>query len=157
MKLDRARRFFKLDVNNPATINITPWPIANKNNIIIASNRFLPIAAKAIMPANIGVEQGVPTSANVIPSNIGYKNIELVELFGMFLIITGNSKSRMFKSFNPIINSMDAIISVKYPPRADAKTFPVKAQAIPIIVNTIAVPKIKQHSCKNVLNGDSFE
>ena len=30
-----------------------------------------------------------------------------------------------------------------------AKTFPVKAQAIPISVNTIAVPKIKQHNCKN--------
>ena len=46
---------------------------------------------------------------------------------------------------------------VKYGPSADAKTFPVKAQAIPIKVNTIAVPKIKQQSCKKVLKGVSLE
>ena len=34
---------------------------------------------------------------------------------------------------------------------------PDKAQTIPIKVNTIAVPKIKQQSCKKVLRGVSFE
>ena len=72
-------------------------------------------------------------------------------------MITGISKSRMPVIFRPIINSSDAIISVKYPPKADAKTLPVIAHIMPIIVNTIAVPRIKLESCKNVLNGVSLE
>lgn len=149
--------FFKLDVNKPARINITPWPSANRNNIKIASDKFLPIAAKAIIPARIGVEHGVPAKAKVIPNKIGYKNIELVEFVGMAFIIVGVSKSRISKSFNPMTNKSDAMISVKYPPIAEAKTLPVRAQTTPITVNTIAVPKIKQQSCKKVLKGVSFE
>jgi hypothetical protein len=144
-------------VNNPARINITPCPNAKRNNISIAKDKFFPIAAKAIIPANIGVEQGVPAKAKVIPNKIGYTNIEFVEFVGMDFIIVGVSKSRILSNFNPIINSNDAIITVKYPPIAEAKTFPVKAQAIPIKVKTIAVPKIKQHNCKKVLNGVSLE
>lgn len=149
--------FFKLDVNKPAKIKITPCPSANINSINIANEMFLPIAAKAIMPANIGVEQGVPARAKVIPNNIGYKNIEFVVLVGIALIMVGVSKSKISNSFNPITKSNDAIISVKYPPIAEANTLPVSAQAMPIVVNTIAVPNIKQHSCKNVLNGVSLE
>lgn len=134
-----------------------PWPSAKRNNIKIANERFLPIAANAIIPASIGVEQGVPAKAKVIPNKIGYKNIEFVELVGIAFIIVGASKSKMFNSLSPITNSNEAIISVKYPPKADAKTEPVKAQMIPIAVNTIAVPKIKQHNCKKVLKGVSFE
>ena len=109
------------------------------------------------MPARIGVEQGVPASAKVIPNNIGYKNIEFVEFVGIDLIIVGVSISKMSRSLSPITRSKDAIIIVKYPPIADSKTIHVKAQKTPIIVNTIAVPKIKQHNCKNVLKGVSFE
>lgn len=134
-----------------------PCPSANKNNIIIASDKFLPIAAKAIIPASIGVEQGVPARAKVIPNKIGYKNIEFVEFVGIDLIIVGVSKSNISKSFNPITNNNDAINNVKYAPKAVANTLPVNAQIIPIIVNTIAVPSIKQHSCKKVLYGVSFE
>ena len=123
----------------------------------MANDKFLPIAAKAIMPAKIGVEQGVPARAKVIPKSTGYTKIEFVELVGIALIIVGVSKSNISSSFNPITRSNDAIKTVKYPPIADAKTFPVKAQAIPIRVKTIAVPKIKQHNCKNVLKGFSLE
>ena len=66
--------FFNVDVNTPAMTRIIPWPKANKNNINIAASKFLPIAANAIIPAKIGVEQGVPASANTIPKSIGYKN-----------------------------------------------------------------------------------
>ena len=60
-----------LEVKIPAIISISPCPIANKNSIKTAAIRFLPIAANAIMPASIGVEQGVPASAKVIPRRIG--------------------------------------------------------------------------------------
>ena len=59
--------------------------------------------------------------------------------------------------FKPITSNKDAIAIVKYPPRADAKTFPVSAQAMPIRVNTIAVPKMKQHNCKKVVHVFSLE
>lgn len=123
----------------------------------IAAIRFLPIAANAIMPASIGVEQGVPASANTIPKRIGYKNNEFVEFTGMALIIIGISKSSKPVIFSPITNNKDAMISVKYPPRADANTLPVIAQIIPIIEKTIAVPIMKKHSCMKVLSGVSFE
>ena len=148
---------FKLEVNSPAKIRITPWPKAKRNNITIAKYKFLPIAANAIIPAKIGVEQGVPAKAKVIPNNRGYKNTEFVEFVGIDFIIVGVSKSRISSSFRPKTKSKDAINKVKYAPKAEAKTLPVTAQKTPIIVNTIAVPKIKQHNCKSVLNGVSFE
>ena len=130
----------------PAIIKINPCPKANKNSINIAAKRFLPIAANAIIPANIGVEQGVPASAKTIPKSIGYKNSEFVEFTGIALIITGISKSNKPVILSPITIKSDAIISVKYPPSAEANTLPVTAQIIPIIENTIAVPHIKKHN-----------
>ena len=149
--------FLRLDVNKPAKISITPCPRAKRNNINIASEIFFPIAAKAIIPAKIGVEQGVPAKAKVIPSNIGYKNIELVEFVGIAFTIVGVSKSIISNSFSPITSKIEAMNNVKYPPIAEANTLPVRAQTIPIVVNTIAVPNIKQQSCKKVLSGVSFE
>ena len=149
--------FLSVDVNNPAIIKITPCPKANKNSINIAKAIFLPIAANAIIPAKIGVEQGVPAKAKVIPKSTGYKKMEFVEFVGIALIIVGVSKSKKPKSFKPITRSNDAINRVKYPPMDDAKTLPVTAHATPIIVKTIAVPKIKQLNCKKVLNGVSLE
>ena len=84
-------------------------------------------------------------------------NTEFVVFCGIAFIIVGVSKSNSSRSLSPITNSNDAIAIVKYPPIDDAKTFPVSAQAIPISVNTIAVPRIKQHNCKKVLKGVSFE
>ncbi len=149
--------FFNPDVKRPAIIRIRPWPRANKNSIIIARDRFLPIAAKAIIPARIGVEQGVPASAKTIPKSMGYKKTEWLVFCGIAFINVGVSNSNISRSFKPITKSNDAIISVKYPPNDDENTLPVNAQAIPISVNTIAVPKMKQHNCKNVLNGVSLE
>ena len=140
-----------LDVKSPAKIKIRPCPNANKNNIKTAIDKFLPIAAKAIIPARIGVEQGVPARAKVIPKSTGYKNIEFVELVGIALIIVGVSKSRIPRSLSPITSNNDAIKIVKYPPIEEAKTLPVRAQAIPIIVNNIAVTNIKKNRCSNVL------
>ena len=96
-------------------------------------------------------------SAKVIPSNIGYKYKEFVVFLGMAFIIVGASNSKISSSFKPITNNKDAIAIVKYPPSADAKTFPVNAQAMPIRVNTIAVPNIKQQSCKKVVQVFSLE
>lgn len=145
------------DVNNPAIISIKPCPNANRNNIKTAAARFLPIAANAIIPAKIGVEQGVPARAKAIPRSTGYKKSEFVEFVGIDLIITGISKYNIPVSLSPITRSKDAIINVKYPPRVDANTLPVTAHIIPIIENTIAVPKMKKHSCANVLKGVSLE
>lgn len=113
MKADSALRFFKLEVNNPARIKITPCPIANMNNIRIANDKFLPMAANAMMPASIGVEQGVPASAKVIPRRMGYKNKELPVLDGIDLIIVGVSKSNISSSFKPITSKSEAIKTVK--------------------------------------------
>ena len=66
-----------IDVNIPATTRIIPCPNENKNNIRVASIRLLDTEAKLIIPARIGVEQGVPASAKVAPKSIGYKNILL--------------------------------------------------------------------------------
>ena len=43
----------------------------NKNNMIIACEILAESEAKAIIPAKIGVEQGVPASANTPPSKMG--------------------------------------------------------------------------------------
>ena len=75
----------------------------------------------------------------------------------MAFMITGISKSRTPAIFKPITIKSEAIIIVKYPPSADANTLPVIAHIIPITENTIAVPKIKKHSCINVRKGVSFE
>ena len=64
--------------------------------------------------------------------------------------MTGMSKSRIPTSFKPIIRTIEASTRPKYPPANDTKTFPVKAQIIPIIENTIAVPSTKNNICKNV-------
>ena len=106
-------RFFTPEVNRPAIIRINPCPIANKNSIITAAGRFLPIAANAIIPAKIGVEQGVPASAKVMPKIVGYINKEFVEFVGIAFIITGMSKSNIPLILSPITNNSEAIISVK--------------------------------------------
>ena len=76
--------FFRVEVNNPARIRIIPCPRANRNNIKTASYIFFPIAAKAIIPAKIGVEQGVPARAKVIPKRRGYKKILSSGRYGGF-------------------------------------------------------------------------
>ena len=109
------------------------------------------------MPAKIGVEQGVPASAKSIPINNGYKKTEFVLLEGIDLINVGIPKSKTSKSLSPITIKSEATSEVKYAPNADAKTLPVMAHTTPMTVNTIAVPKIKEESCNNVLNGVSLE
>ena len=157
VQLESCFMFLSPDVNMPAIISITPCPIANKKSITIAAKRFFPIAAKTIMPANIGVEHGVPASAYAIPSSNGYKTSELVLFCGIDFIITGISKSKIPMILSPITIKRDAIIRVKYPPKTDAKTLPVMAQSTPITVKTTEVPRIKQLSCTKVRNGVSLE
>ena len=68
------------DVKTPAIIRIKPWPNENKNSINTAKAMFNDNDANVIMPAKIGVEQGVPAIAKIAPNNIGYKNVCLPEL-----------------------------------------------------------------------------
>ena len=68
------------DVRNPANISIIPCPNENRNNIITACIMFADSDANPIIPAKIGVEQGVPASAKTAPKTIGYK-IVFVPLF----------------------------------------------------------------------------
>lgn len=137
-------------VNIPARTRITPSPSANMNNISIDNKMLFVIAAKLIIPASIGVEQGVPPIANIAPSNIGYKYFEFFEFDGILEISVGIFKSKYPNKCNPIANNSDAIKITKYPPAIEINTFPVIAQIIPIILNTIAEPKTNETSCNNV-------
>jgi len=71
---------FKLDVKTPAITRINPCPSENKNSIKTANKIFEDIDAKAIIPAKIGVEHGVPASAKTAPIRIGYKTTFFPEL-----------------------------------------------------------------------------
>lgn len=113
--------------------------------------------AKAIIPAKIGVEQGEPANAKIIPNINGYKYIFVPLFFGICFIITGMSKSKIPISFKPIINISEAKIIPKYPPANVTKTFPVSAQITPITEKTTAVPSTKNNICTKVLAGEFLE
>ena len=64
--------------------------------------------AKPIIPANIGVEQGLEAKANKEPTKNGYKN-RLVEFpFGIFLTIGAKFNSIKPNKFKPKINIKEA-------------------------------------------------
>ena len=105
--------FFKDDVKTPATTRIKPCPKANRNNINIARRMFSETDAKAIIPAKIGVEQGVPASAKTIPIINGYKKANFPVFLGKAFMKTGNSKLRTSINFKPITIKNDAIINPK--------------------------------------------
>lgn len=64
-------KFLSTDVNNPAKRIIIPCPTENKKSINAAYTMFALIEATAIIPARIGVEQGVEAKANINPSKKG--------------------------------------------------------------------------------------
>lgn len=66
--LEKLRTPFKKEVKTPASITITPWPKEKQRSIKPANKRFLLNAAKPIIPASIGVEQGLAAKANRIPT-----------------------------------------------------------------------------------------
>ena len=102
--------FFKQDVKSPAMIRIIPCPSENRNNIKTEYVIFLETVARAIMLAKIGVEQGVPASANTAPTKNG-KIIWFLELlWGSSFTITGILNSNIPTIFRPIIRIIDAII-----------------------------------------------
>lgn len=103
----------RLDVKTPAITKIRPCPKENINNINTADHIFVDIDAKAIIPANIGVEQGVPANANTAPIKIGYKIMFLPVLCGISLINTGILKSRSPTTFNPMTSNNDANNKIK--------------------------------------------
>ena len=87
---------FKNEVKIPERMTTIPCPIEKQKSINPANIRFLLRAAKLIMPANIGVEQGLAANANNAPIINGYIN-KLVELpFGNFFTI-----GEIFSSINP--------------------------------------------------------
>jgi len=68
---EKCLKPLRLEVKTPAIIKIIPCPRENKNSIKMASIIFVESDAKAIIPAKIGVEQGVPAMAKIAPINIG--------------------------------------------------------------------------------------
>ena len=62
------------EVKTPAKITITPCPSENNKSINPARAILLLNAAKLIIPAKIGVEQGLTAKANKTPTKKGYKN-----------------------------------------------------------------------------------
>ena len=139
-------------VNNPAKIIIIPCPIENKNSISAASAKFLDNTAKLIIPASIGVEQGLDESAKIIPIKTGYKNRLAPSFLGIFLIMGEKLMSMTPNKLSPKIRIKEAKNSIKYAPPNDEKTLPVTAQIIPIIVKTSPKPNTKKHNCINVFN-----
>lgn len=148
---------FKLEVKTPAIIKINPCPNENINSIKTASRIFVDIDANAIIPARIGVEQGVPAIANTAPIKIGNSTIFFPVLCGICLIITGILKSNTPTTFSPITNNNDASSKIKYTGAKETKTFPVTAQIMPSVANTIDEPNTKNSICKNILAGFSLE
>lgn len=62
---------FKNEVKTPANITITPCPKEKHNNIKEAVRMFFVSVAKLIIPAKIGVEQGLEAKANKVPTKKG--------------------------------------------------------------------------------------
>lgn len=63
---------FSTDVKTPARTITNPCPNENKNNISPARAIFALSEANPIIPARIGVEQGVEASAKIAPMIRGY-------------------------------------------------------------------------------------
>ena len=94
--------------NKPAKTTITPCPREKNKSIKPARNILFDKVAKPIIPANIGVEQGLEAKANNEPTKNGYKN-RLVELpFGIFLTIGAILSSTKPNEFKPKINIKEA-------------------------------------------------
>ena len=81
--------FFKKEVKTPARIIIIPCPSEKRNNIIVAITMFFESAAKLIIAARMGVEQGVDASANIPPIIRGYKTMLLFLFWGICFTMTG--------------------------------------------------------------------
>ena len=92
---------FKNEVKTPAKITTTPCPIENKNNIKAAKTMLFVNVAKLIIPAKIGVEQGLEAKAKRTPIIKGYTN-KLAPLFcGNFLTTGAKLSSIKPKRFKP--------------------------------------------------------
>jgi hypothetical protein len=113
------------------------------------------IVAKAIILAKIGVEHGVPISANTAPRISGYKKSLLSSFFGISLIIMGSSKSIKPRTFNPIIKIIEATIKAKY--GFPIKILPVNAHNPPIKAKIMPEPITKIHIWSSVFKGFASE
>ncbi len=102
-----------VDVKIAAKTNINPCPIANAISINVEIIMLFDVAAKAIILANIGVEQGVPAIENMQPNKNGYMNMFPFFNCGISFIKTGMFISITFSIFKPIVNIIDAIIKLK--------------------------------------------
>lgn len=141
---------FKIDVNTPAMTITNPCPIANRNNISPASARFALKEAKPIIPANIGVEHGVEANAKTMPIIIGYKTKSLLLFCGICLMNTGIWISNIPKRLSPIRKIIPLTISPKTAEYLFIRIFPPIAQIKPSVVNTNAIPSIKNVICISV-------
>ena len=65
---EKLRIPFKNEVKMPANTTITPWPSEKHKSIKPAKIKFLLKAAKLMIPAKIGVEQGLDANAKSIPT-----------------------------------------------------------------------------------------
>lgn len=148
---------FKLEVKTPAIIRIKPCPNENINSINTADHIFEESDAKAIIPAKIGVEQGVPAIANTAPIKIGYNTMFFPVPCGICLIKTGMLKSSAPSMFKPITISNEPSKRIKYIGANVTKTFPVTAQITPIVAKTSEEPNTKNNICRNVFAGLTCE
>lgn len=144
-------KFLIIDVNMPTRIIITPWPSAKASNKQIEKIKFALKDATAITDAKIGVEQGDAARANIAPIKNGYKILLLLLFWGNSFINTGTLISTTPSKFSPISIIKEVNIKTPTGPSAEAKTFPVKAQITPIMLNTTDMPKTKKNSWDKVV------
>lgn len=104
---------FNEEVNTPAIIKIKPCPRENKNSISTASAIFVERDAKVIIPAKIGVEQGVPAIAKIAPIKIGYKIVLFPLLWGICFMMTGMLKSKIPTILSPMTIRSEAKNKIK--------------------------------------------
>ena len=141
--------FFNSDVNNPAMIIITHWPIAKLNNKSIEKIIFVDIVATVIMLARIGVEQGLEAMAKIVPTKNGITKTLPFLFCGIFFIKLGVGNSIISNKLKPKIIKIEAISKITIGDAILEKTFPVIAQKTPMILNTVESPIEKDISCNN--------
>ncbi len=111
--LENFLAFFKNEAESPTNTIITPCPNAKRNSIKAAYAIFFDRVAKLIIPAKIGVEQGVVARAKRAPIKSGYKNKLCPFDFGIFFTITGIGNSSTPVRFSPITRIKDEIIKTQ--------------------------------------------
>ena len=108
VNLAKDLRFLRKDVKIPAKTIIVPCPSENKNNISAEYAMLADKEAVAMIPARMGVEQGVVARAKTAPSSIGYVYVLCFVFCGKLFTSTGKFMSITPTRFSPKMKISEA-------------------------------------------------